>query len=141
MSLIRGFGGLFPCPICFVRHDELLDLAPEDGYQRRTASHSKEVLRVANEMVRAGDKEDILKEHGLRPVEVQPIRKTLSHAFSMCRKIPKIMKIHKKEKNPQSLHITLASLNSCFSMLMVYHRVSIEVKECAAELHTAWVGS
>ena len=78
MSLIRGFGGLFPCPICFVRHDELLDIAPEDGYQRRTASHSKEVLRVANEMVRAGDKEDILKEHGLRPVEASAISPVLT---------------------------------------------------------------
>jgi len=44
------------------------------------------------------------------------------------------MKIHEKEKNPQGHHIALVLLNSCFAMLMVYHRVSMEVKQCATEL-------
>jgi len=44
------------------------------------------------------------------------------------------MKIHEKEKNLQGHHITLALPNFCFSVPMVYHRVSIEVKQHAAEL-------
>ena len=48
------------------------------------------------------------------------------------------MKIHEKEKNTWGHHIILALLNSCFSVLMVYHRVNIEVKQCAAELLQCW---
>jgi len=69
MSLIRGFGGLFPCPTCFVPADMLLIHIPE-GFGLRTAAGSEEVLLQASEMPLAKDRETLLKAHGLRNINV-----------------------------------------------------------------------
>jgi len=55
MSLIRGFGGLFPCPICFVPANMLLSHSPE-GFGLRTAAGSEDVLLRASEMPLAKDR-------------------------------------------------------------------------------------
>jgi len=54
MSLIRGFGGLFPCPICFVPADMLLSHSPE-GFDLRTAAGSEDIVIQATEMPLAKD--------------------------------------------------------------------------------------
>jgi len=70
MSLIRGFGGLFPCPICFVPTDMLLSHSPE-GFGLRTAAGSEDVLLRASEMPLAKDREMLLKAHGLHNINVR----------------------------------------------------------------------
>jgi hypothetical protein len=69
MSLIRGFGGLFPCPTCFVPAELLLCHSPE-GFERRTAAGSEDIVIQASEMPLAKDRERLLKEHGLRGIDV-----------------------------------------------------------------------
>jgi len=69
MSLIRGFGGLFPCPICLVPADELFE-HNEDGYEWRTMASSQQVVKDANSMARVTARNQLLKNSGLHGIEV-----------------------------------------------------------------------
>ncbi len=65
MCLIRGLGGLGPCPVCLVPKGTLSDL--KTRYPDRTASATQELV---TKIEPAAQKEDVLKKHGLRRVNV-----------------------------------------------------------------------
>ncbi|KAJ7111639.1 hypothetical protein C8R43DRAFT_1091525 [Mycena crocata] len=67
MALIRGLQGLYPCPICFVPWNEQSDLSTE--HPLRTAKESEEILTTARAKNTAAEREEILKDHGLRDAE------------------------------------------------------------------------
>lgn len=67
MALIRGIKCKFPCPKCEVPRTHLIDFTQK--YKIRTAKDTKKYLKEASKM--KGDaKEELLKGHGLRDVEV-----------------------------------------------------------------------
>ncbi|KAG1838310.1 hypothetical protein F4604DRAFT_1997251 [Suillus subluteus] len=66
ISLIRGIKCLWPCPVCLVPHDELLNILK--CYPPQTSTHSQEVLKAARAKATAEEKEEKLKEYGLRDV-------------------------------------------------------------------------
>ncbi|KAJ6473447.1 hypothetical protein DFH09DRAFT_891190, partial [Mycena vulgaris] len=67
MALIRGLQGLYPCPICFVSWNEQSDLSTE--HPLRTGRHSEKILGDARALRTAAEKEELLKDNGLRDVE------------------------------------------------------------------------
>ena len=69
MALIRGLMGLYPCPICFVPWDEQSDLTTENPL--RTGIESQEILKNARAQRLLGEREEILKDHGLRDIDVR----------------------------------------------------------------------
>ena len=68
MSLIRGAKGLCPCPICLIPADQLSDL--ETKYPLRTAEGSQAIVHDAEACQTVADAEELLKDAGLRPVQV-----------------------------------------------------------------------
>ncbi|KAG1862822.1 hypothetical protein DFJ58DRAFT_715227 [Suillus subalutaceus] len=64
MSLIRGIKCLWPCPVCLVPHDELMNTLKCYPYQM--SAQSQEVLQAAWSKQTAEEKEEKLKEYGLR---------------------------------------------------------------------------
>ena len=68
MALIRGVNSHYPCPICLIPSEELSDLSKI--YPLRTTEKMKEVYKMAQEAETMAGKEVILKEYGLRNVEV-----------------------------------------------------------------------
>ncbi len=67
MSLIRGSGGKFPCPICFVPEDNLADVS--NTWPLRTAAHTKKLLKKARSLSK-GECESLLSKHGIRNIDV-----------------------------------------------------------------------
>ncbi|KAG2117138.1 uncharacterized protein F5147DRAFT_811351, partial [Suillus discolor] len=67
MSLTRGIKSLWPCPVCLVPHDDLLDTLK--AYPRRTSDQSQNVLQVARGKQTAEERDDMLKQYGLRDVQ------------------------------------------------------------------------
>ncbi|KAF9019316.1 hypothetical protein BDP27DRAFT_1439933 [Rhodocollybia butyracea] len=65
MTLIWGLRGLCPCPKCLVRKDDLSDLTKQSPL--RTAQGTVDILKKVNTLTRQSDKEEILKQNGLRP--------------------------------------------------------------------------
>ncbi|KAF5380684.1 hypothetical protein D9757_007079 [Collybiopsis confluens] len=65
MCLIRGFGGLCPCPRCLIPKDELG--AGTMGVLR-TAQHALEILSQAEAATTKAEKEEVIKPFGMRPV-------------------------------------------------------------------------
>ena len=68
MALIRGFMGKCPCPACLVPKDELLDATKV--YALRTRCHTEATLTEARNKRLREEMEMLLKEHGLRNVDV-----------------------------------------------------------------------
>jgi hypothetical protein len=68
MSLIRGIKCLWPCPVCLVPHNKLLNTLK--CYPPQTATQLQEVVKAAQAEVTAEEKEDKLKEYGLRDITV-----------------------------------------------------------------------
>ncbi|KAG1771613.1 hypothetical protein EV702DRAFT_1181456 [Suillus placidus] len=66
MSLTRGIKSLWPCPVCLVPHDDLLDTLKT--YPRRTSDQSQNVVKSARDKETAEEREDMLKQYGLRDV-------------------------------------------------------------------------
>lgn len=65
MALIHRLQGLYPCPTCFVLWDEQSD---------RSAEHPLHMglnLNISRELRTAADREEHLKDHGLRDVDVR----------------------------------------------------------------------
>lgn len=67
MSLIRGFGGKCPCPICLVPDDKLSNLSLD--YEHRTTEKMQSILDDANSMDHKKDGENLLKSVGLRGID------------------------------------------------------------------------
>ncbi|KAJ7749592.1 hypothetical protein DFH07DRAFT_869219 [Mycena maculata] len=67
MALIRGLQGLYPCPICFVPWNEQSDLSME--HPLRTGEESEQILGNARAKRTLAEREEVLKDHGLRDVE------------------------------------------------------------------------
>ncbi|KAJ7447334.1 hypothetical protein B0H11DRAFT_2335669, partial [Mycena galericulata] len=67
MALIRGLQGLYPCPICFVPWNEQSDLSTE--HPKRTSTGSEKILGDARAERTAAEREEVLKQNGLRDVE------------------------------------------------------------------------
>ncbi|KAK7438754.1 hypothetical protein VKT23_017884 [Stygiomarasmius scandens] len=65
MALIRGFGGLCPCPKCLIPKDELADLSAKADL--RTPQHTLEIMKKVESLKLQTEKEEVLKEHSLRP--------------------------------------------------------------------------
>ena len=68
MALIRGINSHYPCPICLVPAKDLSDLSKI--YPLRTTEKMKEVYETAQGAGTIAEKEVMLKEYGLRNVEV-----------------------------------------------------------------------
>lgn len=67
MTLIWGLGSYAPCPVCLVPGDKLADLS--ETFELRTKEKMEEIYKRAQELNAEG-KEELLKKHGLRDVEV-----------------------------------------------------------------------
>ena len=68
MTLIRGINSHFPCPVCLVPAEDLSNLSKV--YPLRTTEKMKEVYETAKRADTMAEKEVILKDYGLRNVEV-----------------------------------------------------------------------
>ena len=68
MSLIRGLGGKFPCPICMVPRDMQSHFS--DKHPLRTSSQSQTMLNAARATSSAKERERQLKASSLRDIEV-----------------------------------------------------------------------
>ncbi|KAJ7038856.1 hypothetical protein C8F04DRAFT_950739 [Mycena alexandri] len=66
MTLIRGLRALYPCPICYVKKDDQSNLA--EFAPLRTSLEAQEIVHEARTLY-ADEREDLLKEHGLRNVD------------------------------------------------------------------------
>ena len=66
MTLIRGSGGLCPCPRCLVPSASLAE--PDRVYPMRDIDHIQDV--VLDEELSKGEKDEILKPLGMRAVVV-----------------------------------------------------------------------
>ncbi|KAI0633772.1 hypothetical protein C8Q77DRAFT_1218049 [Trametes polyzona] len=67
MSLIRGSGGLFPCPICLVPSSELSSF--EEEFAKRKGEEVREIVNSALSASTLREREAILSKTSLRPVE------------------------------------------------------------------------
>ncbi|KAJ3500219.1 hypothetical protein NLJ89_g9890 [Agrocybe chaxingu] len=66
MALIRGTRSRHPCPICLVPEAQLSNLS--EVYPLRSTDEMKNVVETARQL-RAAEREEVLKDHGLRNVE------------------------------------------------------------------------
>ncbi|KAJ7845296.1 hypothetical protein B0H13DRAFT_2239099 [Mycena leptocephala] len=67
MALIRGLNAMYPCPICYVPWQEQSDLSTE--HPHRVAQDSESLVQEARTMRTAAEREELLKDNGLRDVE------------------------------------------------------------------------
>jgi hypothetical protein len=69
MALIRGFGSYAPCPVCLIPGDQLTNLST--NFPLRTKEQMIKYYQDAQDPdLNAVEKEQILKDIGLRNVEV-----------------------------------------------------------------------
>lgn len=71
MNLIRGTGGLCPCPKCLVPHGLLSNLQLK--FPLRTKEHSLKIRQAVGSQRLQRDREMILKAFSMRPVEVKAL--------------------------------------------------------------------
>jgi hypothetical protein len=69
MALIRGGKSLFPCPICLVPHDKLVDISCP--WPKRSKEDTEMLVENAANHQKAADAAEELKNHGLRPIRVE----------------------------------------------------------------------
>ena len=67
MALIRGPKGKCSCPICYVPSNKTFDLSK--SYDLRTVENTKDALDI-KQYSSLSEREEKLKELGIRPVEV-----------------------------------------------------------------------
>jgi hypothetical protein len=67
MAMIRGTGSKFPCPMCLIPGSELSNMTA--SYRLRTTAGMSAVL-ASTEGMTATEKEEVLKDHGLRDIKV-----------------------------------------------------------------------
>ena len=80
MALVRGVKCNFPCPVCLVPNEEL---SKGEVYALRTTKTMKEIYHKAKEML-VKDRDDLLKDYGLRNVEVCKFLLWLT-SYSCCK--------------------------------------------------------
>ena len=68
MVLIRGLGGLYPCPVCLVPKEVLKELWQK--YKLRTGQEALNIVAKSREQTTRKDAEKVLKSWSLRPVDV-----------------------------------------------------------------------
>lgn len=68
MSLIRGVNSLRGCPGCLVPTDEMSDFTKVHAL--RTTEDTKRIYNETQELNTAAEKEEHLKQYGLRDVQV-----------------------------------------------------------------------
>ncbi len=68
MALIRGFNSKRPCPICLIKLEDLSNLLDESPM--RTTDRFKTILVNARLERYVKDRKEILKEEGLRNIDV-----------------------------------------------------------------------
>jgi hypothetical protein len=68
MALIRGLKSMYPCPICYVPWQEQSDCSTE--HPQRVAQDSERLIQEARAMRTAAEREELLKDNGVRNVEV-----------------------------------------------------------------------
>lgn len=83
MSLIRGFMGLRPCPVCHVPKDQLHDFGK--SWARRTGLETQKII-AQSKVLNAAEGEQLLKSNGLRPIDVRQflIEFTIFHPLLEC---------------------------------------------------------
>lgn len=89
MALIRGFRGLCPCPVCLVPHKDQRRITEQ--YPLRTVESTKVILELVKSKKTAAEKEDILKENGIRAISV---------SSKLNKKIPLLFENSKSLKIP-----------------------------------------
>ncbi|KAF8156731.1 hypothetical protein B0H34DRAFT_675152 [Crassisporium funariophilum] len=67
MALLQGFRGLCPCPVCLVPNDKQRKIT--GNYKLRTAVEVQQLLEEVKKCQTEAEKEEMLKEQGLRPIE------------------------------------------------------------------------
>jgi hypothetical protein len=67
MSLIRGYGGKLPCPVCLAPEDKLADISAT--WPPRTAAQTQQLIKEARTLNRS-DSEAHLSSYGIRDVDV-----------------------------------------------------------------------
>ena len=67
MGLNRGFRGLKPCPICYVGKDELHDCSK--SWPLRNGLETQKIIEKSRKLG-STQGENLLKDHGLRPIDV-----------------------------------------------------------------------
>jgi len=78
MALIRGLNSHRPCPVCLIPGDCLSDLS--ETYPLRTTETMRAVYEEGQQARTVAEKQEILKEYGLRDVKVS--QDTKPHSFS-----------------------------------------------------------
>lgn len=68
MALIRGLGGLCPCPICLISSQDLSDLSIQAI--RRSAADVLKLFEETNGLPTAAERDAPFKAQGLRRMEV-----------------------------------------------------------------------
>jgi hypothetical protein len=67
MALIRGVKANYPCPVCLMQKEELSNLSKT--YELQTTTSMQGIWSAAQEM-NATQREQHLREHGLRDIQV-----------------------------------------------------------------------
>ncbi|KAJ7824944.1 hypothetical protein B0H13DRAFT_1918851 [Mycena leptocephala] len=67
MALIRGLNAMYLCPICYVPWQEQSDLSME--HPHRVSQDSESLVQEARTLRTAAEREELLKDNGLRDVE------------------------------------------------------------------------
>ena len=67
MSLTRGLGSKFPCPVCLVPDASLANI--KEVFAPRTAKETQAIIKQATNM-NMTDSETLLKSYRLHPVQV-----------------------------------------------------------------------
>ncbi|KIJ07425.1 hypothetical protein PAXINDRAFT_164593 [Paxillus involutus ATCC 200175] len=80
MTLIRGVRSKFPCPVCLIPREEILNAAISGPYERRKRENVVKTLEEARSQERADEKEVVLRAQGLR--DVDNAFNTVAHADS-----------------------------------------------------------
>jgi hypothetical protein len=111
MAGIHGFGGLEPCPICHVPHNELCDCASA-RWPLRTGHETLNIVEQARKL-KAADAEDLLKRNGLRLINVSTDYLLISMVINFY-ELLRMLLCH----FPSQIHIKLYPGMECMLMTM-----------------------
>lgn len=82
MALIRGLNSHRPCPVCLIPGDCLSDLS--ETYPLRTTETMRAIYEEAQEARTVVEKQELLKEYGLRNVKVSQDTRPHSFLFNLA---------------------------------------------------------
>lgn len=81
MALIRGINSRYPCPVCLVPAEDLSNISKV--YPLRTTEKMKEVYETAQMAETMAAKEAVLKDYGLRDIEVGSLKILIGFSFKL----------------------------------------------------------